>query len=104
MGVLDHLILRDDQWERMSAHIIGDERARLSSGGDNRMFVEAVLRIVRAGSPWRDLSGAFGGWDSAFRRFSRWSRKGVPVWPHGKPVRSFNVLSEPIAEEAEQPT
>ena len=43
MGVLDRLILRDDQWERMSAHIIGDERTRGSSGRDNRMFVEAVL-------------------------------------------------------------
>ncbi len=50
MGVLDRLILRDDQWERVSAHI-GDERTRGSSGRDNRMFVEAVLWIVRTGSP-----------------------------------------------------
>ena len=28
MGVLDRLILRDDQWERMSMHIIGDQRTR----------------------------------------------------------------------------
>jgi putative transposase len=53
MGVLDRLILRDDQWERMSAHIIGDERTRGSSGRANRMFVEAVVWIVRTGSPWR---------------------------------------------------
>ena len=51
MGVLDRLMLRDDQWERMSAYIIGDERTRGSSGRDNRMFVEAVLWIVRTGSP-----------------------------------------------------
>ncbi|PAQ12495.1 IS5 family transposase [Mesorhizobium temperatum] len=77
MGVLDRLILRDDQWERMSMHIIGDQRTRGSSGRDNRMFVEAVLWIVRTGSPWRDLPDAFGDWNSVFRRFSRWSRKGV---------------------------
>ena len=77
MGVLDRLILHDDQWERMSAHIIGDERTRGSSGRDNRMFVEAVLWIVRTGSPWRDLPDAFGDWNSVFRRFSRWSHKGV---------------------------
>ncbi|MCT4496180.1 IS5 family transposase [Bosea minatitlanensis] len=77
MGVLDRLILRDDQWERMSVHIIGDERTRGSSGRDNRMFVEAVLWIVRTGSPWRDLPEAFGDWNSVFRRFSRWSHKGV---------------------------
>lgn len=34
MGVLDRLILRDDQWERMSPHIIGDKCTRGSSGRD----------------------------------------------------------------------
>jgi transposase len=36
-----------------------------------------VLWIVRTGSPWRDLPEAFGDWNSVFRRFSRWSAKGV---------------------------
>jgi transposase len=48
-----------------------------STGRDNRMFVEGVLWIVRTGSPWRDLPEAFGDWNSVFRRFSRWSIKGV---------------------------
>ena len=48
MGAMDRLILRDDQWERMSRHIIGDERTRGSSGRDNRMFVEAVYRSLHA--------------------------------------------------------
>jgi putative transposase len=77
MGVLDRLILSDEQWARISPHIIGDERTRGSSGRDNRMFVEAVLWIVRTGSPWRDLPEVFGPWNSVFRRFSRWSQKGV---------------------------
>jgi transposase len=50
---------------------------RGSSGCDNRMFVEAVLWIVRTGPPWRDLSEVFGEWNSVFRRFSRWGHKGV---------------------------
>lgn len=77
MGVLDRLVLRDEQWARLAPHLIGDERTRGSSGRDNRLFVEAVLWIVRTGSPWRDLPEAFGAWNSAFRRFSRWSAKGV---------------------------
>ena len=32
---------------------------------------------MRTGSPWRDLPEAFGEWNSVFRCFSRWSRKGV---------------------------
>ncbi|MPZ10264.1 MAG: IS5 family transposase [Kiloniellaceae bacterium] len=77
MGVLERLVLSDEQWERISPHIIGNERTRGSSGRDNRMFIEAVLWIVRTGSPWRDLPEVFGEWNSVFRRFSRWSRKGV---------------------------
>jgi transposase len=75
MGVLDRLMLSDGQRERMAARVVGDERRRGSSGRDNRVFVEAVLRVVRTGSPWRDLPDAFGAWNSAFRRFSRWSAK-----------------------------
>lgn len=41
------------------------------------MLVEGVLWIVRTGSPWRDLPETFGDWNSVFRRFSRWSMKGV---------------------------
>ena len=32
---------------------------------------------MRTGSPWRDLPEVFGEWNSVFRRFIRWSRKGV---------------------------
>jgi transposase len=77
MALRERLILKDAQWDRMSPHIIGDERSRGTSGRDNRLFVEAVLWIVRTGAPWRDLPEAFGHWNSIFRRFSRWSAKGV---------------------------
>lgn len=77
MGVLDRLVLSDTQWERMAPLIIGRPDQRGSTGRDNRMFVEGVLWIVRTGAPWRDLPEAFGEWNSVFRRFSRWSQKGV---------------------------
>ena len=64
MGVLDRLILSDEQWARIAPHIISDVRTRGSSGRDNRMCVEAVLWIVRTGSPWRDLPDVFGPWNS----------------------------------------
>lgn len=87
MGALDRLVLRADQWARIAPHIIGDERTRGSSGRNNRMFVEAVLWIVRTGSPWRDLPEVFGEWNSVFRRLGRWSRKGV--WE-----RLFEAMSD----------
>lgn len=77
MGVAERLVLSDASWALMAPHIIGDERSRGTSGRDNRMFVEGVLWIVRTGAPWRDLPEVFGEWNSVFRRFSRWSRKGI---------------------------
>jgi len=74
---MDRLVLNDAAWERISGLIIGRPDQKGSTGRNNRMFVEGVLWIVRTGSPWRDLPGVFGEWNSVFRRFSRWSRKGV---------------------------
>ena len=77
MGTQDRLVLSDEQWNRISGLIIGRADQRGSTGRDNRMFVEGVLWIVRTGAPWRDLPEMFGEWNSVFRRFSRWSQKGV---------------------------
>ena len=46
MGVMARRVLGADQWERMSAPIIGTERTCASSGRDNRMFGEGVLRTA----------------------------------------------------------
>jgi transposase len=43
---------------------------------DNRLFLEAVLRIARTGASRRDLPDPFGLWNF-FRRFRRWTLKGV---------------------------
>jgi transposase len=77
MSLTDRLMLSDGQWDRIAPHIIGDHRSRGTSGRDNRLFVEAVLWIARTGAPWRDLPDGFGNWNSIFRRFCRWSEKGV---------------------------
>src|SRR3546814_3496975 len=74
---MDRLVLSEGQWERIAPLIIGRADQKVSTGRDNRMFVEGVLWIVRTGSPWRDLPEAFGEWNSVFLRFSRCSAKGV---------------------------
>ena len=89
MGVMDRLVLSDRHWELMAPLIIGRSDQRGSTGRDNRMFVEGVLWIVRTGAPWRDLPEAFGEWNSVFRRFSRWSAKGV--W-----LRMFEALADDL--------
>jgi transposase len=69
-------ILRDDQWKRIEAMLPGKAGDRGRHGEDNRLFVDAVLWIAQAGSPWRDLPERFGAWNSVYQRFARWSNKG----------------------------
>jgi transposase len=74
---LDRMVLRDNQWERIASLVPGRVGDPGRSGADNRLFVEAVLWIVRVGAPWRDLPQDFGKWNSVFQRFRRWVRSGV---------------------------
>lgn len=71
------MMFSDSQWERIAPLLPGKVGDPGRSGSDNRLFLEAVLWLVRTGSPWRDLPETFGAWNSIFRRFRRWAKKGV---------------------------
>jgi transposase len=79
--------LTDRQWARIENRVPGKEADRGATGRDNRLFVDAVLWVARAGAPWRDLPPAFGHWNSVWRRFTRWVEAGV--WQ-----RLFEALAE----------
>ena len=63
MIMKERLILTDAQWARIEPLCTGKANDR-GSTADNRMFIEAMLWIVRTGSPWRDLPKKFGKWNS----------------------------------------
>jgi transposase len=77
LGAARRFLESDAQWKRIEQMLPGKPGDVGRSGADNRLFVEAVLWIARTGSPWRDLPGEFGNWNSAYVRFARWSRAGV---------------------------
>jgi transposase len=82
-------VLKDTQWERIAPLLPGKDGDPGRSGQDNRLFVEAVLWLVRAGAPWRDLPPQFGKWSSVWKRFRRWAEKGVFE-------RIFHTLSQDL--------
>ncbi len=79
-------LLNDEQWARLAPLLPGKQGDPGRSGEDNRLFLEAVLWIVRSGAPWRDLPPGLGKWGSVWKRFRRWAEKGVFE-------RIFNELS-----------
>jgi transposase len=53
---MERFVLTDAQWAKMKPHCLGKPSDPGRSGGDNRLFIEAVLWIARTGSPWTELA------------------------------------------------
>ena len=74
---MSRIKLTDKQWETIRDYLRGHPRVYVGNERGCRQFVEAVLWILRSGAQWRLLPGTYGGWNSIFKRFSRWSEHGV---------------------------
>jgi transposase len=69
--------ITDAEWDRVKDLLPGQPGQHGGIADDNRRFVNAVLWVARTGAPWRDLPERLGHWNSAWRRFDRWARRGV---------------------------
>lgn len=70
-------LLNEHQWNRIKPLLPGKVGDPGRSAISNRQFVEAILYVARTGLPWRDLPLEFGAWNSVYKRFSRWSQRGI---------------------------
>ncbi len=66
---MDRLCITDGQWAKIGPLRLGKPGDAGRTGGNNRMFLEAILWIARTGSPWRDLPAVFGKWNTVFKRY-----------------------------------
>ena len=62
------------------------------TAADNRLFVNAVLFVLKTGIPWEDLPERYGKPKSVWKRFDRWCASGV--WE-----RVFRAIGEDDLEE-----
>src|SRR6218665_852065 len=70
-------LLCDEQWEKLSPLLPGKPSDPGATAQDNRLVLEAVLWIMRTGSPWRDLPAELGNWHTTYTRFKLWGESGV---------------------------
>lgn len=89
---MDRLLLRDDQWQRIAPTLPKKRGDPEKTAKEHRLFIEAVLWIVRTGAPWRDLPSSFGRWNNVYKRYSRWVKNGT--WKRVKQA----VINDPDLE------
>lgn len=73
-------LCRDDQWKKIWEFLTSERLARRVYTGpeeDCKKFFIAVLWMLRSGAQWRLLPKEHGSWNTIYKKFSRWSDKGV---------------------------
>ena len=79
---MDKLIHRrheisDRVWGIIKPYLPGRKGKVGRPAKNNREFINAVIWVLRSGSPWRDLPPDYGNWNNVHRRFCRWRDRGI---------------------------
>lgn len=69
--------LSDYQWEKILPILKTCPNIYIGEENNCRNFLEAVFWITRTGSQWRLLPDGYGNWNSIYKRFARWSQRGI---------------------------
>ena len=79
-------IITEAVWQQLAPALAEAKHSLAGAPGElsDREFLEAVLHLLRTGSPWRDLPSALGYWHAVYMRFRRWEARGVwrRLWQH----------------------
>lgn len=67
----------DAQWAKIQPLLPGKSSDPGRTAGDNRLFINAVVYVLKTGIPWAGLPERFGKADTVCKRSDRWCAAGV---------------------------
>ena len=75
--MMNRYFLTDEQWSIIYPLLQQHLRGYVGNPESCRVFLNAVLWLLRSGSQWRSLPREYGQWNSVFKRYDRWAKVGV---------------------------
>lgn len=69
--------LRKDQWQKLLGFLQEHPQVYVGKPNECKRFIEAIMWMARSGAQWRLLPKSYGNWNSVYKRFNRWSERGV---------------------------
>ncbi len=72
---MPRMMLTDKAWKFLKEVL--HDTGRVYNKYEHRKTLEGILYRMRTGIQWRDLPVEFGRWNTVFRRFNLWSKKGI---------------------------
>jgi Transposase and inactivated derivatives len=84
--------LTDAQWDLVKDLLPGKASDPGRTAADNRLFLDAVLFVLKTGIPWADLPERYGKPNTVWKRFDRWCANGI--WE-----KLAKALSDPDLDE-----
>jgi len=66
-----------NKWTEILAFLRECPDVRVGNEEGCKRFIEAATWRARPGSTWRTLPPEYGNWNSVYKRFVRWSERGV---------------------------
>lgn len=69
--------LTDHQWATIKELLPGKVGDPGRTAANNRLFVNAILFVLKTGIPWDDLPSRFGKPNTVWKRFDRWCKRDV---------------------------
>jgi transposase len=69
--------IRNEAWQKIFDFLKKTKGVYSMSEKQNKRFIEAIYWMARTGAQWRALPEEYGCWNSIFKRFNAWSKKGI---------------------------
>jgi transposase len=74
---VDNVSLTKAQWKKILEFLRTRKDIYIGEPKNCKRFICANIWMLRSGAQWRLLPKSYGDWNSVYKRYNRWSERGV---------------------------